>query len=305
MNETNNNNGVYNQSPGNRNAQLSSRSTIALGAILVATLAASYLVVNSRGGNLNASKNGAEAIKQIAEIGLNQYLTKTVVTDYYILEKNDQPVGFAVHYFDPVSDMPVSISGKYLHYFPKLNELSASTYLIYNNMSSWQSKTVSNYMGMRLAEQLEYNNRQLKARYELNGEVTALPDIPVKDGNFIATFMLDFLSSIAAGDEVMFRMPIRIGSFKDCLVQAEGDVPEEIQRLDPDGIAVRTTWIDNQQDIYYSNDHRLLWQRDANNQTYNITRWVTPRELTEIWPQAGEIIGRWQTNQKLNGQVEL
>ncbi|GEM_PF-1697972 len=291
----------------------SSRSaTVVLAVALVAALLCAQILVVARSGQLRGRENAAELIKQVADKGLETWLTNPMEL-YYLMESEGKPIGYRAVSVEPVAGEDHSIviqwKGKEVYYRTDENMRIETLFSVQNDLSSYsyQEKIRNLSGGLFEVVRQTFANGLLDISYRRNFREVALPTLPISEANFIPLVLLDLFSSLGAArkdfkDGMVFAMMgtsvIHGRSEKllvECWVKPGGEVPKEIRSRIPGGHSVEVEWlgVGHTQSIYYDQNNQLVWQKDEFDLAELFHKAVSRSELVSVFPQAQQDIDDW------------
>jgi hypothetical protein len=278
--------------------------TIVLAGILVLCLFAAQLLVFVRTGTAKerekARQNAKQLIQEVSQSGLDQYIGRKPILRFFLHEIQGKVVGYAILAITPTihSDNSLVYMGKYLNYIEFTKEhkkWDKINYNIFNDTRNYNQTLISSTSQGKIVSQQFYQEGVLSIRSDRK---------KVKE-NFVPLEWLDFYSSLAAQTEsvekdgVIFSIP---GSdeqgqivFQECWVKPGGSIPKDIIARYPDGGSVEVRWFgeDHSQDIYYDNEHQLVWQKDTTAAYDSLIRVVSREELEQEFPETGAMLEKW------------
>jgi len=329
---------TYILSKGRRYAAGHNPAIIALAIALIITLAIAYVIVQKRGGTtfdpfadapspvlnekeLTAARDvAAQIIVKVKTEGLHTYL-KEGYTDYFLVLSQNTPIGFAANTLQPITDPDDAVFYKgadFRHYYrgpdDKLGFTSGSLFKIADDLGSFHYTVIEKDPASRFKSEVSYywDHDNLFGPFEADAKkVVKLPQ-PFKKPNLIPLNLLDFFSSLAAHEAAAkpadFAILLLNRQFQqsalvpvECyVVPNQGEVPAEVLTQFPGGLTVSTIWSNPAppQVIYYSRDHKLLWQYDAF-PSDEVLISATRQEVLEKFPDAQAILDLWLQDQSV------
>ncbi len=287
-------------------------ATAVLAVVLGLTLIAAQMLVSSQGIQTQARQNASIIIGNVAARGLSGILTPD--TRFYLLSSDNKTVGFSAIHFE-IGTSPSGqtiISGKELSFRAGNNELSNSEFVIADDLSWHNYKrnytlTLDN-VPTNLTVRYQCKNNLLRFTLSQGRSTQSLPPLKISRENLVPMPLIDFFSSLAAdlqGKEGTFFSFINpdfalteTEPILDLQVQNGGKIPKDIKQNHPDGIAVKTQFLqlDRRQTIYYDRDHYLIWQKDQP-KPEQIHQAVTRDAILQQFPQAQELLATWPHDQ--------
>ena len=308
-----------------RQGRLSERrglATVVLGLILAATLLAAQGLISSRSVPQKARQNGAQLIERISREGLIKTLGTESITRYYLFQKAEETIGYAVLVFEPQlqADDTWLLTGRELHHRPKANEMFRCHFEIIDDLSRYTYRSVRQVslhgISAVLRHEHQVENGVLSGSYRTGRDRLVLPPTNVAQKNLVPLPLLDFFSSVGSVKTVEEDFiltvvnPLIPGSLDQALldlrVRTGPEVPEEIAPEAPGGHTVEVEWFQERrsQIIYYDEEHQLYWQKDLV-RPVEITRAVTKEKLLETFAEAEEVLQRWFTPESENEDTQI
>ncbi len=258
------------------------KSTIALAVTLLITLGLAQWYVSTKQGASNVKK----LLSSIRESGLDQFIPFENYSQYYILyNNNDEPVGYKYyeHYWKDNYLMGIEITRLTDHKYYGINEWRIS-----NNTNTWSQHERISDNGTPKALDITYNPDE-GMKYIINGTIVDASSISFH-ANLIPPFMLDIYSSIGvqryntqldftllAGIEVI-NFPVSPGELET--------IPSYVRSEHPDGYAVQANFRGMTQNIYYSKDHQLIYQKDNLDRDFDTIIASDKEDVFKLWPEA-------------------
>ncbi|MCF7957251.1 MAG: hypothetical protein K9M57_02250 [Phycisphaerae bacterium] len=280
-------------------------ATAVLALILLGCLFGAYLMVLSRGQLRRAQDNARQLVQTVAQNGLSKYLGQEPIQNYYIYQVNGTNIGYSVISWQihPQSESGLVLEGHELRienvYEGPENKKSGffyvqKNYTIANDLSEYHYEEIKpGRMGYQRVT-LEYSN----------GVILTPKYKAVAVDNFIPFPLLDFFSALVVKNDIsdgaILAVPLTnsIGIFH---VKTGGQIPENVRQAYPDGTGAQTQQVVTRppappgQELYYSLDNQLLWQKDIlGPQTIQVIQITSKDDILNSFENAGEIIGSWQ-----------
>jgi len=297
-----------NRSAGARQARGSARAaTIALVGALVLCLLAAQMLVSNRAGNRRARRKAAELVAHVAQQGLTTFFSTENTTRYYLLEKDDQLIGYGAATFQiDLGPGSPSLRGDELRHFSQSRREHQLSFQVANDLSRFEHMDVIRGPAMPERTLSHYfQSGVLVGDYAL-GDEREIVSARVHRNHLIPLGLVDLFSSLAADAvdalpavfAVIISSPQGRGSMfslRECIVRPGGEVPYTVTDQYPVGHTVTAEWIthDLRQTIYYDQMHQLLWQKNSSNDTTETIRAVSRRELLQAYPEAGSRLDSW------------
>ncbi len=288
-------------------------ATLVLGGVLAAGVLGAYLLVHKNAGLNQAWQDGVVLLEEISKNGLDSYLGRTPRRQYFLLEENGQTMGFAVAVLEPKleeGDRLVYL-GRYLFYQTGGEERDAkeqeSAFRVANDLKNFEFNTLYRDAGM--LEQIAYREGELHVRLRDSlGHQKQLTVPRREDSILVCPGLEDVITSIALSRDlphgVSFDMPSiyrELGKtsqiiFQRCWATRSSEASPEMITSDS-GRAAKARWyvydvLENTQQLYFDDNHQLLWQRDMIDQPRD-RRAVTREELLQKVPDAQRVLRRW------------
>ena len=293
----------------------STASTIALSLILVATLVAAKTIVVSRSGKLIAQQNAAALLEKISESGLSQLLDFSSDETMYLLEKNQEPIGYGIYFIGPEAhnEGQLTYAGRELLFRNDIQELSYSEFAITDDLSRFVYKKTIRRFKERYVQMThqDYRDGVLSGQVQLGQRLYPAARYRADQPGLIAPFMIDFFSSLALQENyakgVVFSLPRiaqdpRYGwmfqldeqwikssqAFPDEIVQqypyGQGGTVEPLQTMEPL----------QAQSLYFNMQHQLVWQKIDLGPDELIFKAVEREEILTHFPDALEVLEQWR-----------
>jgi len=300
-------------------AEKSGLATVALALVLVGTLLGAQWFVHSRSGQLQAAKNAETLLHDVAAQGLDQLLGRRPIVLYLLQEHQGAPVGFTATLIVPQTqdNGPVVFLGRELHYSDQ-EGIWQSSFDIGNDLRRFQVDLPyqaiirlgrAQVRATRVRLTVDHGLLSLSYRGGQQWLTSRQDAIPLDQPNLIPTVLLDFFTSLAVRrfpkegavfallDPKLFSQGALLTT--EIRVRPGGEVPEDVKRATPDGLAAQTEMLTRLADetptrqvLYYSSNHRLLWQKDLLDPPV-ITRAVSRADIEAAFPHAAGLLRTW------------
>ncbi|MBN2209870.1 MAG: hypothetical protein JW709_00605 [Sedimentisphaerales bacterium] len=289
-------------------------ATVVLGGILIAGVLGAYLFVLKNAGLDQAWEDGLTLLEEISDKGLDSYLGRTPRRQYYLLEEDGQTIGFAVAVLEPKleEDNRLFYLGRNLIYQHGDEDHEVmeheGAFRVANDLKTFESNTLVRDTNGGMLEQMAYREGELQVRLRDSlGRQQQLIVPRREDTILVCPGMEDIISSISLSQNfshgVSFELPMihLTGKgpqvvFQQCWVMESNEASPDMIASDS-GRAAKARWyvhniLNNVQQLYYDEEHQLLWQRDDVDPP-RIRRAVTREKLLEVIPEAQRVLRRW------------
>jgi len=293
---------------------LGSKSTLALGAVLVLAVVMAQIMVSGRSGQVRAldeaRARGADIIDEVRVNGLAEYLGRKSIVRYYLLESEGRTNGYAAILIEPVIDDDHKLFYRIKDFFARGegNFRSRSSLVITDDLTEYVYSSVrqlSTKAGVQVVSQKQYFQDGILTGYSAYGlrKIERAP-VQIERKNMIPLSLLDFFSSLAGRSPsredaiftlVDFDLAEEMSELAvELRISFEAKVPERIVARDPTGAGVKVDWLNHyrRQNIYYDQEHQIVWQEDLPEPS-SVMRAVERAEVEKAFPEADQILNGW------------
>jgi len=292
--------------------------TVVLAALLAVTVLAAGVLVLARSKHLDAERRAAQLIEEVARDGLITYLGSEPIARYYLLTRSGKVIGYATTRVAPVFPQPDTPVFTCRELTVRLSEYRRieSELVIANDLSRYEMIEQSRELlsGKITTGRQMFRNGVL-ALATRRGEQKLKPARHLRVNNLVPSPLVDFFTSLSvargpsSSEVIAFGTLIAIeqehGQIFRLLklrVLPQDNTPAKLEERFGQLSGATVEWpqqVSSQtqepftQNIYYDSLHQLVWQKSLLPEP-EIRRAVTHEELIQAYPEAQQVLQRWQ-----------